>query len=109
MCIRDSDISEPRVAGKWVSSNSSKPNDIVWTIQADSNGKFVFDFLIPGREYQISYSAFNTDPIPTIPNVGSDETIDSDFIPHTPNRYRSFEFRAEDGLVIDTLDLGVLP
>ena len=103
------DISEPRVAGKWVSSNSSKPNDIVWTIQADSNGKFVFDFLIPGREYQISYSAFNTDPIPTIPNVGSDETIDSDFIPHTPNRYRSFEFRAEDGLVIDTLDLGVLP
>ena len=71
------------------------------------------DLVIPGHEYYIRYRTSNpTQPQPTLPNEGSDDSFDSDFTLSTTENNSGFitsTFIPKEGEVIDSLHLGIKP
>ncbi len=82
-----------------------------WFTTSDNNGTFEIQYLIPGQEYTLVYFAGDEFPkSPTDANVGSDETIDSDFTLTTPQHfYHTRIFILEEGEIKTDLDLGIIP
>lgn len=83
---------------------------VAWTVSADGTYRFVAP--APGTyRLLVDFLAPFTNPfvdVPTVPNAGDDDTIDSDVAGSIAADAESAPFQLGTGIVIDDLDIGVL-
>ena len=107
------DPNEPRAEGLIMTYGPSEVGLIQAPATTGSDGSFEFELLIPGRDYKLGYRSGGAPNVPiqptaTLPNQGSDDSIDSDFGQTASGVFETLVFTAEEGVTV-TFDLGVVP
>ncbi len=103
------DAGDPPVVSQpmYIRSTDSQflPGLIELNAVSASDGSYAISGLTPGISYQLIFQAPNQTSVPTLFNVGSDDTIDNDFDPAT---YATDDIVPASGEIVPNVDLGIL-
>lgn len=103
------DAGDPAIGSQpmYIRSTNSQflPGLIELNAVSATDGSYSISGLTPGIDYQLIFQAPNQVSVPTLFNVGTDETIDNDFDPAT---YATEVITPISGEVVANVDLGIL-